>query len=106
MILQVYNWSIVISAIIIIFTCINDKDFQDGMPLGLNKYVTLFISIVPILNTFVIFYYIYTDIIQPIKHWIILKIVLWKVRQIVKKFNKRQLNNDKPNTKPTNHNHS
>lgn len=74
------------------------------MPLGMNKYVTLLISIVPFLNTFVIFYYIYAEIIQPIIHWAILQIVLWKVKKIVKKFNKKQLNNDiqKPNIKPTN----
>jgi hypothetical protein len=89
-IIQIYNWSIVVSAIVIFYSCLNDDKFQDGMPLGLNKYAALFICIVPILNTYIVFKFIQLDILQPIKSWIMFKYVIWKVNKIIKKFNKRQ----------------
>lgn len=88
--IQIYNWSIVISAIIIFYTCLKDEDFQDGMPLGLNKHVTLFLCIIPVLNTYIIIQFIYLDILQPIKSWIMFKFIMWRVNKLIKKFNKRQ----------------
>jgi hypothetical protein len=95
MILQIYNWSILISALILILHTIPDKDIQDSLPFGVNKYAILLISLIPVFNTYLILMFFYLEVLVPIKDWIVFQMVMYKVNKLIKKFKDNEKENNR-----------
>jgi hypothetical protein len=94
MILQIYNWSILISALILVLHTVPDKDVQDSIPLGLNKYSILLLSLVPVLNTTMIIMFIYLEVVLPIRDWVVFQLVMYKINKLIKRLEDNEKENN------------
>lgn len=81
MILQIYNWSIVFSALILLLHTIPDKEVQEVLPQHMNKYTILFLSIVPVLNTTLVFAFVWLEVIVATKDYLMFEYVIWKIKK-------------------------
>jgi len=91
MIIQIYNWSIVISAIMIYFVFVLDS--SDDEVVLVDKKLAFLLTIVPVVNTIVILYFIQCYILIPLKRYVIRKYIWYKVNKLIRKYNSRNKQN-------------